>query len=159
MIRAMQKSDWDAVRRIYQEGIRRGATFQRECPGYEQWDKLHCPDCRLVLEEDGRVVGWCALSHTSPMEAYRGVAEVSIYLEEAYQNRGLGTQLLTQLCKESERCGYWSLYAVVLCNNEASYRLHEKCGFRQIGYRERIARDRFGRWQNTAVFERRSKLF
>lgn len=33
--------------------------------------------------------------------------------------------------------------------------MHKKCGFREIGYRERIAKDRFGNWQNTTLMELR----
>ena len=59
---------------------------------------------------------------------------------------------------ESEKQGYWSLYSVIFSVNEASIRLHQKCGFRVIGYREKIAKDRFGSWQNTTVMEKRSAL-
>ena len=41
--------------------------------------------------------------------------------------------------------------------NEASIRLHKKLGFRETGYREKIAKDRFGKWQDTVLLERRSK--
>lgn len=37
-------------------------------------------------------------------------------------------------------------------------RLHEKCGFRLIGFRERIGQDKFGAWRNTVLMERRSAL-
>jgi phosphinothricin acetyltransferase len=41
--------------------------------------------------------------------------------------------------------------------NAASIRLHESCGFRMVGYRERIGRDRFGNWRNTVLMEKRSQ--
>ena len=33
---------------------------------------------------------------------------------------------------------------------------HESCGFRMVGYRERLGRDRFGVWRNTVLMEKRS---
>ena len=40
-------------------------------------------------------------------------------------------------------------------NNLASIRLHEKCGFRMVGYRERIGKDSTGTWRNTVLMEHR----
>ena len=54
--------------------------------------------------------------------------------------------------------GFWMLYAAIFSNNEASIRLHKACGFRVIGTRERIARDRFGQWQSTTVMEWRNDI-
>ena len=42
-------------------------------------------------------------------------------------------------------------------DNEASRRLHAKCGFRLVGRRERIARDCHGRWLDTFLMEHRCK--
>ena len=84
------------------------------------------------------------------------MAEVSIYLDRAFRGRGVGRMLLERLCAQSEEEGIWSLYAAVFAQNQASIRLFRGCGFREIGYRERIARDRFGQWQNTVLLERRS---
>lgn len=71
--------------------------------------------------------------------------------------KGLGTYLLEHLCSVTEQLGYWCLYAAIFSKNTASIALHKKCGFREIGYRERIARDRFGNWQSTTLLERRVK--
>jgi len=158
MIRVMTREDWPAVQAIYKAAVDNGRiTFLAQCPDYEQFDRNHVADCRFVMEQDGKVVGWCALSPYCSKPAYYGVVEVSIYFDEAYRGKGLGTELMNHLITESEKAGYWSLYAVVITHNEASYRLHKKCGFRQIGYREKIARDPFGQWQDTYVFEKRSQ--
>lgn len=44
-------------------------------------------------------------------------------------------------------------------NNITSIKLHESCGFRMVGYREKIAKDKFGEWRNTVLMERRSKVY
>jgi len=49
----------------------------------------------------------------------------------------------------------WTLQAVVFPQNAASVALHERCGFRLVGRRERIAQ-RGGRWQDTPLYERRA---
>ena len=85
------------------------------------------------------------------------MAEVSIYVGEKFRGRGLGSHLLTALCEESEKEGYWTLHSTVLQDNTASLGLHTKCGFRVVGRRERIARDCHGRWLDTYLMERRAK--
>ena len=109
----------------------------------------------MILAPDGQIAGWAVLSRVNMRWCYRGVAEVSIYVGERYRGRGYGYHLLTALCREAEQAGYWTLQSTVLQDNEASHRLHTKCGFREVGRRERIARDCHGRWLDTWLMERR----
>lgn len=158
-IREMLPSDWQRVSKIYAEALAEGwSTFNTVCPTKAEWNAAHLKDCRYVILQDTKVIGWCSLAPTSSREPYRGVAEVSIYVDKEYRNMGVGTKLLTHLCAESEKKGYWTLYAAVLEGNEVSMALHKKCGFREVGYREKIARDRFGNWRNTTIFEKRSRV-
>jgi len=157
LIREMKKSDWETVREIYKEGIQtKIATFQTELPSYEEWNNAHLPTCRLVAVIGEAVIGWTALSLISSRCVYRGVAEVSIYIKAEYRGNQVGVMLLQELFKESEKQGYWTLQSGILEINHASISLHKKVGFRMIGYREKIAKDSDGVWQNTVLMERRS---
>lgn len=159
MIRTMDKSDWDSMVRIYKQSLQKGdVTFATECPSYEEWDGGHITECRLVYELDGQIVGYTMIAPTSKREAYRGVVESSIFVDENYLRRGIGTELLKRLCEETEKYGYWTLYAAIFSVNVASIELHKKCGYRIIGYRENIAKDRFGKWQSTTIMERRNGI-
>lgn len=156
LIREMKGKDWERVKAIYEQGLEKGmSTFNTICPSFEEWNENHVKECRFVAEIEGNVVGWCAISNTSTRDAYRGVVEVSIYMDEYYQGQGIGSQLMETLCSEAEKRGYWCLYSAIFSINTSSIKLHKKCGFREIGYRERIAKDRFGNWQNTTLMERR----
>lgn len=156
-IRDFRPEDWPLVKAIYQQGLDLNiATFQTECPTFEAWDRGHLDDCRFVAVHKGTVVAFAVLSPTSTREVYRGVVEVSIYLDPQYSRMGIGTKLLTHLVEQAQRQGYWSFYSSIIEENSASLSLHRKCGFREIGYRENIARDRFGTWHNTVLFELRS---
>jgi phosphinothricin acetyltransferase len=158
-IRDMRDDDWTRVSEIYQQALLEGiSTFATGCPTFEEWDTAHLKDCRYVMLADDMVIGWCAVSPTSSREAYKGVVEVSIYFDKAFRGMGLGTKLLDHLCRESEAKGYWCLFVNILSINTASINLHKKCGFREVGYRERIAKDLFGVWQNTVVMERRNGI-
>lgn len=159
MVRAMGKADWTRVEQIYCQSLKTGAaTFNATCPPYETWDAEHSPDCRLVFERDGRVVGFAVISPTSAKAHFRGVVEVSVYVDLDFVGQGIGKALLTALCEETEKAGYWTLYSSIYPENTASVRLHESCGFRPIGYREKIAQDIFGQWRDTLIMERRSGI-
>jgi len=154
MIREMKEKDWKRVEEIYLQGIEKGtATFNTKCPTYEEWDKGHIDSCRFVFVDEGKVVGWVAISPTSSRCVYSGCVEMSVYIDSDYQGRGIGTKLVRQLLKEARKQGYWSILSTVISINEASMALHKKCGFREIGYREKIAKDKYGNWQNTTLFE------
>lgn len=157
MIRPMIDNDWERVSEIYKQGMEGGtATFNTECPSFEEWDKGHIKDCRFVYEDDGKVIGWVAISPTSSRCVYKGCVEMSIYVDQEYRGHGVGTALVNELIKRSEKAGFWSIYSAIISINKASIALHKKCGFREIGYRERIAKDRFGEWQNTTLMEYRA---
>jgi L-amino acid N-acyltransferase YncA len=152
----MTPGDWADVARIYEEGIQTGnATFEIEVPQWEEWDAGHLEVCRLVMEEDGVIVGWAALSAVSRRQVYRGVAEHSIYVADSARGRGVGTELLGALVADSEKAGFWTLQTAIFPENEASIALHETNGFRVVGVRERLGRHH-GRWRNVVLMERRS---
>jgi phosphinothricin acetyltransferase len=80
-IRVLEPADWEAVARIYAEGIATGnATFETQVPSWEIWDADHMPELRLVAVNGDNVIGWAALSGTSRRDCYCGVAESSIYV-------------------------------------------------------------------------------
>ena len=159
-IRPMLSSDYPTVARIYEEGIATGnATFQDSAPTWESWDKAHVPYARLVVENtEGDVIAWAALTAVSDRCVYAGVAEESIYVSESARGLGIGRLLMAKLIEESEAKGVWTLQAGIFPENEGSVKLHEKSGFRCIGYRERIGKMSDGRWRDSLIFERRSKI-
>lgn len=156
-IRPMTPDDWPRVEEIYAQGIATGdATLESEPPSWREWDTSHLDDARLVAEQEGRVVGWAALSPVSGRCAYEGVAEVSVYVAEGARGDGLGTRLLEELIQRSEEQGYWTLEAGIFPENRASLRAFEKAGFRRVGLREGLGRQGDGEWRDVVLMERRS---
>ncbi len=152
----MNATDWEQVCAIYLEGIATGnSTFETEAPSWETWDAGHLSFARLVARDGERVLGWAALSPVSKRSVYRGVAELTVYVAERASGQGIGRALLEALIDESERNGIWTLQASIMVENAASIRLHLRCGFREVGRRERIGK-RDGVWRDTLLFERRS---
>lgn len=155
-LREMAAADWESVAGIYLAGINaESATFETQLPNYEDWDAAHLAVCRTVAVIDEKIVGWAALSPVSKRFAYRGVAEVSVYIHPQYTGMKIGQKLLESLIKQSETNQIWMLQATIFQENSTSISLHQKMGFRLVGYRERIG-IKNGTWRNTVLLERRS---
>jgi len=153
-----QPNHWDEVREIYRLGLlTRNATFETEVPDFEAWSKKFPAHLFWVIESNDTVIGWAGLQPVSVRKAYQGVMEVTVYIHPDHAGKGVATLLINHLVTESEKMGVWMLYASIFEENTASIRLHLSAGFRQIGYREKIAKlDE--KWRNTVLFERRSKI-
>ena len=158
IIRPLTAEDWPAVEEIYLAGIATGnATFETEAPTWERWHATHHEFVRLIATDGTTTLGWAALSPVSTRKVYAGVAEVSVYVAQQARGQGLGQRLLEALIAGSEQNGIWTLQASIFPENVASLKLHDRCGFRKVGRRERIAK-RVGVWRDTILLERRSAV-
>src|SRR6478736_7280710 len=126
----MLPEHWNAVKKIYEEGIATGnATFQTAAPSWEEWNKDHLTTTRLVVVDNNKIVGWAALTPVSGRCVYAGVAEVSVYVAAGVRGKGVGKTLLQALIKASEENNLWTLQAGIFPENIASIKLHESSGF------------------------------
>ena len=156
-IKPLEVHHWNEVKRIYEEGIAtRNATFESSAPSWNAWDEAHLKNCRFVTLDDGVVTGWAALTPVSGRCVYAGVADISVYVSEAYRGKKIGSMLLQQLIISSEKEGLWTLQAGIFPENKASVALHKRSGFHLIGTRQKIGKmDNV--WRDTLLLERRSK--
>ncbi len=159
-IRSMRPKNWQQVADIYATGIATGnATFETEPPAWASWDRAHRQDLRLVALDAELVVGWAAAGGVSDRCCYAGVAEHSVYVRPGpgYQGRGIGRALLRSLVDAATEAGVWTLQTGIFPENQASVALHEACGFRVVGRRERLGQLN-GVWRDVLLLERRSNL-
>ncbi len=158
-IRPYNPTDWPEVERIYAEGIAtKLATFETQPKAQEKWQSESLEGSAIVAEiADDSLGGWAILWPVSDRCAYAGVAEVSVYVGGNARGQGIGKTLLNELVSTSEQLGIWTLQAGIFEENTGSIILHEKCGFRLVGVRERLgALD--GIWKNIVLMERRSNI-
>jgi L-amino acid N-acyltransferase YncA len=157
LIDEMRPEDWPQARLIYLEGIATGdATFETEAPEWQSWHQAHLPFARLVVRDGDTLLGWAALSPISSRAVYAGVAEVSVYVSAAHRGKGLGRLLLGRLIAEAEKNGIWTLQAGIFAENMASLALHQTCGFREVGRRQKLGKLN-DRWRDVILLERRSQ--
>lgn len=151
-------TDWEQVRGIYLEGIAGGnATFETGAPVWSKWDAAHLPFGRLVARAGEGILGWSALSQVSDRCCYAGVAEASLYVSARYRGQGIGNALLSATIERAERNGIWTIQAGIFPENAGSLALVRKCGFREVGRRERLGK-LYGIWRDVLLFERRSTV-
>ncbi|WP_091672781.1 GNAT family N-acetyltransferase [Micromonospora auratinigra] len=158
-VREMTAGDAERVLAIYQAGLDTGqASFETVAPTWAAFDAGRAPAHRLVaVDAVGRVVGWAAVSPTSPRAVYAGVVEHSVYVDPATRGAGVGRLLLAGLIASTEAAGIWTVQSGVFPENTASLALHRRAGFRVVGTRERVGRHH-GRWRDVVLVERRSPV-
>ncbi len=157
-IRPLTEADWPQVKQIYRLGIDTGdATYETGAPEVDGLKTKFLAQPQLVAEENGQVIGWAFLSAVSSRCVYGGVAETSIYIHAEFHGRSVGRALLSDLVPLSEKLGFWTLQAQIFPENKASIALHERHGFRKVGYREKLGK-RNGIWRDVILLERRSSV-
>ncbi len=112
----------------------------------------------LVLEEDGRVVGYAYGGEHKTRAAYRWTCEVSVYLERAGEGSvtrrtGAGRALYDALLPRLAERGYRTAVAGMTLPNDASVGLHRALGFEPVGTFRRVG-FKHGRWHDVAWVQR-----
>jgi L-amino acid N-acyltransferase YncA len=108
----------------------------------------------VVLEDDGRVVGYAYAGPFAPRAAYRWAAEVSVYLERGRERRGGGRALYEELLRRLTQRGYLMAIAGMTLPNPASEGLHRALGFEPVGVYRRIGY-KHGAWHDVAWTQRK----
>jgi L-amino acid N-acyltransferase YncA len=107
----------------------------------------------LVLEQDGRVVGYAYGGRFNSRAAYRWACEVSVYLEPGRRRTGAGRALYNELLPRLAACGFRIAVAGMTLPNDASLGLHRAMGFEHVGIYRRIG-FKLGSWHDVAWTQR-----
>jgi phosphinothricin acetyltransferase len=146
LIRDAIESDLPAIIEIYNAAIAtRISTAQLEPVTVEsrrRWLTEHTPDKHpfWVLEMDGQVAGWLTFKSFLPRCAYRGTAELSVYVGAKFRRRGVARTLLEEAITRAPSLQINALVGLIFAHNAASLKLFERFGFERWGLLPRIAR-------------------
>lgn len=157
-IREARPEDAAALATIYNQGIvDRIATLETEERTPEErgvWLVGRGPRHPvLVVEADGRVVGFGSLNVFNPRKAYDHVADFSLYVERSWRRKGVGGILLQALIDRARKIGFHKMVLSAFPFNTAGMTLYERHGFRVVGvYKEQGLLD--GRWVDTIIMEK-----
>jgi phosphinothricin acetyltransferase len=92
-----------------------------------------------VAESEGRVIGWLDFKKFLPRCAYRGTAEISVYVDQEFRRRGVGQRLLEQAIARAPSLGITALVGLIFGHNESSLRLFQRLGFERWGFLPAVA--------------------
>ena len=158
-VRPASPDDAEAICRIYNQGIEdRVATLETELRTPEerrQWLAARSPHHPVIVAEaaDGTVAGWGSLNVFNAREAYRFVADFSIYVERDHRGQGVGRLMLDRLIELGREHGYHKLVLSAFPTNASGMALYTKLGFRTVGvYEDQGLLD--GRWVDTIIMEK-----
>jgi L-amino acid N-acyltransferase YncA len=115
-------------------------------PGYPRYDSW-------TIQADGVLAGYVILARYKPREAYDGSAEVTIYLDPTYPNKGLGTAAVTFVEGVAVERQFHNLLAIICGENTASIRLFEKLGYQKCAHYHQVGK-KFGRWLDIVSYEK-----
>jgi phosphinothricin acetyltransferase len=157
-IRSARREDLDSITEIYNEAvIKTVATFDTEPKTYEdqkKWFNDHeSKNPILVAELNGVIVGWASLSKWSDRCAYSDTAEISLYVREEYQGKGIGRHLIETIIKEGKKTGLHTIIARITEGNESSLHLHRSVGFTYIGIMKEVGK-KFGKRQDVHLMQK-----
>lgn len=157
-VRAAQLDDAEAIREIYNVEVTSSTvTFDlvpRSLEMQRAWlterDGAHAV---LVAESFGTVVGFASLSPYRDRPAYRTTVEDSVYVHRDHQGTGVGYALLDRLVRLATDHGFHAMIGRIVAGHAASIKLHERCGFTQVGLEREIGR-KFGKWLDVVTMQK-----
>ena len=138
-IRLAKESDIPQILEIYRPYVEQTTvSFEYSTPSMEAFTARFWEITErfpfLVWEEDASILGYAYACLPFSREAYRWIAEPSIYLRQEARGRGIGRKLYTALEEILKLLGYRLSYALITSENEPSLRFHEALGYRVLAH-------------------------
>jgi len=157
MIREAFDSDAQPISEIYNYYIINSIiTFETEAITAEEIahriEKYKQVGDYLVFEDNGVVIGYAYVSMFRDRKAYENSVESTIYLKDGYGGKGIGFELYSELLARAST-KYHVLVAGISLPNEASVKLHEKCGFKKVGQFPEVGR-KFEKWIDVGFWQK-----
>lgn len=134
-------------------------TFEETTPDATEmtrrFDEIKSHDMPyLVLEQDGRVLGYAYASVFRSRRAFRYSVEHSIYLDPDTRGQGFGKKMMNALLEALVPTGVRQMVAVISDKKDgASVALHRSSGFEMIGTLPATGY-KFDTWIDTIIMQR-----
>jgi phosphinothricin acetyltransferase len=106
----------------------------------------------LVCENDGVLVAYAYATRWRSRAAYDYTAESTVYVRCDRTGQGHGRRLYAELIAALRARGMHAVVGCIALPNPASVALHERCGFRKVGYFPQAGR-KFGRWVDVGFWQ------
>jgi L-amino acid N-acyltransferase YncA len=161
-IRPVEISDAAQIKEIYNHYIKTSpATFETEPIGTAEMEKRIREKLEgnypflvaaEVTAENEEITGYAYAAQFKPRAAYRHTVEISVYIKDGFNSKGIATLLYERLFHEISRLGFHAVIAGISLPNEPSVKLHEKFGMKQVAQFKEVG-FKFGKWVDTGYWE------
>ncbi len=156
-IRPIEPKDLVDTLELYRPYVESGPySLEYEVPDLKEWgSRVEAITARypwLVCLEGKRLIGYTYASQHRARIGYSWVAETSIYLAPAAQEKGIGTRLYQALFAALRSQGIVGVIAIIGLPNDQSERFHQKLGFELVGTFRKIG-FKAGSWQDTRCYQ------
>lgn len=156
-IRKVKISDAEQIAEIYNYYVLNShATFEIEAVSVAEMEKriseISAKYPYFVLSEEDKTLGYAYASQYKARAAYKPSVEISVYIKNGIQQKGVGTKLYTKLFEELGKSSFHAIIAGISLPNEASIRLHEKFGMKKVAHFEEVG-FKHGCWIDVGYWE------
>lgn len=158
MIRDAEKGDSEAIAHIYNYYIENTAISFEEQPVSGSVIQSRIENVQgaglpwVVALEDDAVVGYAYATKWKERSAYRFSVEISVYLANQLQGRGLGAKLYETIFSKLKECGFHTVIGGITLPNPASIALHEKMGMKKVAHFEKVG-FKFEQWHDVGYWQ------
>jgi len=108
----------------------------------------------VVYEENHEILGYAYGSRFRLKPAYNHTVESTIYIKHGHHGKQIGSQLYQELLHLLNQKNFHIVLGVLTLPNEASVKLHEKFGFKQVAFLNEVGL-KFGTWQDVGFYQLR----
>lgn len=162
-IRIARPEDAEAILGIYAPYIENtSVTFEYEVPSVSEFavrmENIQKKYPWIVYEENEEILGYAYGGPMLTRAAYQWTVESSVYVSEKVKGKGIGSQLYDVLLDTLTKQGFCVCYALVIAENAASVKMHEKYGFSRVGFLENSGY-KFAGWHSVIIMEKRLNDF
>jgi phosphinothricin acetyltransferase len=158
LIRRVAAGDAAAIAAIYNHHVVNTiVTFEETAVGEDEMRRriadIDGSHAWFVAELKGRVAGYAYASAWRARTAYRRSVETTVYVDDAFVGRGLGTALYDALLRELAQRGFHCAMGGIALPNAGSVALHERMGFAKVAHFKEVGW-KLGRWIDVGYWQR-----
>ncbi len=158
-LRDARPDDAPGIAAIYNDAVANGTAIWNERL-VDEADRCAWLDARqregwpvlVACGAAGQVLGYASYAGFRAFDGYRHTVEHSVYVRTDCRGAGLGRALLLALIGRAQQRGKHAMVAAIEAGNQASLRLHERCGFQRAGTLAQVG-TKFGRWLDLAFMQ------
>ena len=157
-LRSVRPGDAEALAEIYRPMVEEAVvSFEERPPDVDEMRRrIEATTERypwLVVEDEGRVLGYAYATQHRTRAAYRWSVDVSCYVRPAAKRRGVGRSLYERLIELLAAQGYCAAHAGIALPNDESVAFHEALGFEPVGVYRKVGW-KLGAWRDVGWWQR-----